>query len=76
MSISKINKINHFNWQCKKTWIKSIKNTLWCLFGCSIGDFGTIFYFQINNYSWSTLLIMLLAIFNGLITSIILETLI
>ena len=63
-----------FNWTCKKTWLKSAKNTLWCLLGCSIGDFGTILFFQINNYGWSTISIMILAIINGLITSIILET--
>jgi len=44
--------------------------------GCSIGDFGTIFFFQIFNIYWSTLVIMILAIINGLITSIILETVI
>ena len=49
---------------------------MWCLIGCSIGDFGTIFFFQIFNILWSTLAIMILAIINGLITSIILETVI
>ena len=63
-----------FNWTCKNTWKRSAKNTLWCLLGCSIGDFGTILFFQINDYGWSTISIMILAIINGLITSIILET--
>ena len=63
-----------FHWKCKHTWKKSAKNTLWCLLGCSIGDFGTILYFQINDIPWSTLSIMIFAIINGLITSIILET--
>ena len=58
------------------TWRRSAKNTLWCLLGCSIGDFGTILYFQINAINWPTLSIMILAIINGLITSIILETII
>ena len=49
---------------------------MWCLIGCSIGDFGTIFFFQMLNIHWSTLAIMILAIINGLITSIILETVI
>ena len=62
------------NWTCKKTWKRSAKNTLWCLLGCSIGDFGTILFFQVNDYGWSTISIMILAIINGLITSIILET--
>ena len=65
-----------FHWHCYHTWKTSIKNTLWCLLGCSIGDFGTILFFQINNIGWSTLSIMVLAIINGLITSIILETVI
>ena len=65
-----------FHWKCKHTWRRSAKNTLWCLLGCSIGDFGTILYFQLNAINWPTLSIMILAILNGLITSIILETLI
>ena len=65
-----------FHWKCKHTWKKSAKNTLWCLLGCSIGDFGTILYFQLNSINWSTFSIMTLAIINGLITSIILETII
>ena len=64
------------NWKCKHTWRRSAKNTLWCLLGCSIGDFGTILYFQLNAINWPTLSIMILAIINGLITSIILETII
>ena len=64
------------NWNCKKTWKQSKINTLWCLLGCSIGDFGTIFYFQNINHSWNNFEIMGLAIINGLITSIILETII
>ena len=65
-----------FHWKCKHTWRRSAKNTLWCLIGCSIGDFGTILYFQLNAINWPTLSIMILAIINGLITSIILETII
>ena len=53
---------------------KSAYNTIWCLIGCSIGDFGTILFFQLNNILWPTLTIMILAIINGLISSIILET--
>jgi len=63
-----------FHWKCKHTWKRSAKNTLWCLFGCSIGDFGTILYFQLTGIPWPTLYIMILAIINGIITSIILET--
>ena len=63
-----------FDWTCINTWKKSAYNTLWCLIGCSIGDIGTILYFQIMNVGWNTLFIMILAIINGLITSIALET--
>ena len=65
-----------FNWKCKHTWKKSAKNTLWCVIGCAIGDFGTIFFFQINQILFPVLAIMILAIINGLITSILLETVI
>ncbi len=65
-----------FDWFCKSTWAKSAYNTLWCLIGCSIGDFGTIYYFQITPHSLSIFLVMLIAIINGIITSIILETVI
>ena len=53
-----------------------LKNTAWCLLGCSIGDFGTILFFQLSGIPWPTLSIMLLAIINGIITSIILETIV
>ena len=64
------------SWNCKSTWKKAKINTLWCLLGCSIGDFGTIFFFQYTSYSLPVEQIMILAIINGLITSIILETII
>ena len=67
---------SRFHWKCQYTWKKSAYNTMWCLIGCSIGDFGTIFFFQISNIEWSTLVIMILAIINGLITSVVLETII
>ena len=44
--------------------------------GCSIGDLGTIYLFQISDTQWTTHEIMLLAMVNGIITSIFLETLI
>ena len=65
-----------FDWFCKTTWSKSAYNTLWCLIGCSIGDFGTILFFQLSKIPFPILGIMILAIINGLITSIILETII
>ena len=65
-----------FNWKCKHTWRRSAKNTAWCLLGCAIGDFGTILFFQLSKIPFPVLGIMTLAIINGLITSIILETVI
>ncbi|MBL6649386.1 MAG: DUF4396 domain-containing protein [Flavobacteriaceae bacterium] len=64
------------SWKCKHTWKRAKINTLWCLAGCSIGDFGTIFYFQNVDNNWDTFEIMGLAMINGLLTSIILETII
>ena len=76
MSVAEILKkpAPRFHWKCKHTWRRSAKNTAWCLLGCSIGDFGTILYFQLTGIAWPTLYIMILAIINGIITSIILET--
>lgn len=64
----------NFNWSCKHTWKRSAKNTIWCVIGCSIGDFGTILFFQFTQTPFPLIGIMILAIINGLITSIILET--
>jgi len=66
----------NFHWRCKHTWSRSAKNTSWCLLGCSIGDFGTILFFQLTQIPFPVLAIMTLAIINGIITSIILETII
>ena len=65
-----------FHWSCKHTWSRSAKNTSWCLLGCSIGDFGTILFFQLTQIPFPVLAIMVLAIINGIITSIILETIV
>ena len=65
-----------FHWSCNHTWKRSAKNTIWCVIGCSIGDFGTILFFQLTQIPFPILAIMILAIINGLITSIILETVI
>ena len=62
------------DWRCRGTWRAASRNTAWCLLGCSIGDFGTIAFFQITAIPWPTLAIMSLAIVNGLATSILLET--
>ncbi len=69
-----IQKILSINWFCNDTWIKASKNTSWCLMGCCIGDFGTIAFFQILEIPSPVFVIMSLAIVNGIITSIALET--
>ena len=63
-----------FHWSCKHTWQTSAKNTMWCVIGCAIGDFGTILFFQLSKIPFPVLGIMTLAIINGLLTSIMLET--
>ncbi len=67
-----------FDWQDKAVWKQSANNTKWCLIGCSIGDFGTIaaFQFIFTESGWSPMMIMALAMFNGIMTSISLETVI
>ncbi|MDG1143031.1 MAG: DUF4396 domain-containing protein [Burkholderiales bacterium] len=66
----------NISWTCKHTWKRASYNTSWCLLGCSLGDLGTIAYAQWNGLSWPVWQIMVLAIINGLLTSIALETLI
>ena len=68
--------VSNFSWSCKHTWKRSAKNTMWCVIGCSIGDFGTILFFQLSKISFPVIGIMILAIINGLLTSIALETII
>ena len=64
------------NWRCKHTWKTASDNTSWGLLGCASGDLGTIGYFQFMGIIWPVWAVMSLAIFNGLMTSILLETII
>ena len=66
--------IPSISWTCRHTWKRASVNTAWCLLGCAIGDMGTILFFQLTGIPWPTLAIMTLAIINGLLTSIALET--
>ena len=60
---------------------RSAKNTLGCLVGCAIGDLGAIFLFQ-NHFApepipkslWTV--VWVVAMTSGIVTSIILETII
>ena len=49
---------------------------MWCLIGCSIGDFGTIAFFQYTSFSLKSFNILTIAIINGLVISVILEVII
>lgn len=59
-------------WTCRHTWRQSANNTKWCLIGCAIGDFGTIALLQDSGFP--VMFIFALAMLNGIITSILLET--
>lgn len=61
-------------WADPAIWSRSGFNTLNCLIGCSIGDFGMIIYLQAFHPQVSMATQMVLAIIAGLITSIMLET--
>tara|TARA_B100001063_G_scaffold59335_1_gene53579 strand:- start:95 stop:529 length:435 start_codon:yes stop_codon:yes gene_type:complete len=61
------------DWNDTHKWKVSAKNTFWCLLGCAIGDLGTILFFQLSLIPFPIVGIMILAVINGLITSIILE---
>ena len=63
-------------WTDKVKWKRASFNTLNCLIGCSIGDFGMIFFLQAYYPSTSMMKQMILAIIAGLCTSIMLETII
>jgi copper chaperone CopZ len=61
-------------WVDATVWRKASFNTLNCLIGCSIGDFGMIIYLQAYHHHCPMWLTMILAIVAGLFTSILLET--
>ena len=65
-----------FDWKCQHTWRRASKNTLWCLLGCAIGDMGTILFFQLTEIPIDPLFLLILAMLNGILFSIGLETLI
>jgi len=63
-------------WSNTKKWRRASFNTLNCLIGCSIGDFGMIIFLQANYPETPMVWQMVLAIIAGLFTSILLETVI
>ena len=68
--------LSEISWDWIYTWKQASINTFWCLLGCSIGDFETIGFFQFFDIKLPVIYIMILAIINGLITYILLETVI
>ena len=71
------------DWNDKSIWARSAKNTTWCLIGCSIGEFGTLIYYSLSGLTSDVLIFSplwyfyaILPLVNGLVTSIILETII
>ena len=69
-------KSNKAFWSDGPKWKRASFNTLNCLIGCSIGDFGMVFFLQAYYPSTPIMWQMILAILAGLCTSIILETII
>ena len=61
-------------WKDMPKWRRASFNTLNCLIGCSIGDFGMVFFLQAYYPSTPIATQMILAIIAGLCTSILLET--
>ena len=61
-------------WHDRKVWKRASFNTMSCLVGCSIGDFGMIIYLQVYHPHVSMWWQMALAVAAGLVTSIALET--
>ena len=61
-------------WNDFPVWQRASFNTLNCLIGCSIGDFAMVIFLQRFYPSTSMTLQMILATVAGLITSIMLET--
>ena len=70
-----------FDWSDGATWRQSANNTKWCLIGCSIGEFGTLGYYQWAQWPLQEQVgtpffwfLVILPLINGLATSVALET--
>ena len=63
-------------WGDKPLWKRASFNTLNCLIGCTIGDFGMMIYLQAFHPRMNVMLMMALAMATGLTTSVMLETVI
>ncbi len=70
-----------FHWGDGATWRLAANNTKWCLIGCSIGEFGTLGYYQYAGWPLEVAVgtalfwfLVVLPLINGLATSVALET--
>ncbi|KAI8876521.1 hypothetical protein K501DRAFT_338026 [Backusella circina FSU 941] len=61
-------------WSDPVTWQRTRVNTLRCLVGCTTGDFGTMWYLQLNHPTLSPVLCTAAAMAAGISTSLALET--
>ena len=61
-------------WRDTAAWWRASKNTFNCLIGCAIGDFGMIIFLQTSYPETPLMVVMVLAMAAGLITSILFET--
>ena len=73
--------VEEYSWGDGATWRQAANNTKWCLIGCSIGEFGTLGYYQYAGWplevAFGTTLfwfLLVLPLINGLATSVTLET--
>lgn len=64
------------DWQNRMNWSRSPHNTLWRLVGCAAGDFATIAFVEGKGIEMSLQALMGLAMLKGILTSILLVTLI
>ena len=74
LQIQEINLPKTISWKNPVNWKRASFNTLNCLIGCSIGDFGMIIFLQAYYPETPMYLQMVLAIVAGLTTSIALES--
>lgn len=61
-------------WTDGPTWIRASKNTLNCLIGCMIGDFGALIIINTWYPETPVMLTMAIAMLSGLTTSVLFET--
>ena len=73
--------VEEYSWGDGAIWRQAANNTKWCLIGCSIGEFGTLGYYQYAGWPLEVAVgttlfwfLVVLPLINGLATSVTLET--